>query len=75
MFATHSASLCVLTSSQAATAKPPKDGEMSGKQKGMSNTATKHSVQIDEDPTKSKKPEGPDTAKVMGTVDPKREQH
>jgi len=34
----------------------------------MSNTATKHSIKIDEDPEKSKKAEGgPDTAKVMGT--------
>jgi len=46
---------------------------MTAKQRGLSNTPTRHSTQVDEDPEKSKKPEGgPDTAKVMGTVDPNR---
>ncbi|KAK5119068.1 hypothetical protein LTR62_000279 [Meristemomyces frigidus] len=61
---------------KAATSKPPakgKEGEITGKQFGLSNTPTRHSHQIDEDPEKSKKAEGgPDTAKVMGTVDPNR---
>ncbi|KUJ21728.1 uncharacterized protein LY89DRAFT_694232 [Mollisia scopiformis] len=46
-----------------------------GKQEGLSNTDTKHSTDITNDPSKSKKSEGgPDTAKVKGTVDPKRPQ-
>lgn len=47
----------------------------SGKQEGLTNTDTKHSYDITNDPTKSKKAEGgPDTAKLKGTVDPKRGQ-
>lgn len=47
----------------------------SGKQEGLSNTDTKHSTDTTNDPSKSKKAEGgPDTAKVKGTVDPKRPQ-
>ncbi|KAI7082967.1 hypothetical protein KC356_g7939 [Hortaea werneckii] len=49
-------------------------GDISGKQYGLSTTATRHSVQIDQDPSKSKKPEGPETAKSMGTIDPNRPQ-
>lgn len=46
---------------------------MSGKQEGLSNTDTKHSTDISNNPNKSKKSEGgPDTAKVKGTVDPNR---
>ena len=42
---------------------------MSSKQQGISNTETKHSVDIANDPEKSKKGEGyPETAKVVGTV-------
>ncbi|MDI1489271.1 MAG: hypothetical protein OHK93_008549 [Ramalina farinacea] len=45
----------------------------SGKQEGLSNTDTKHSVDISNDPDKSKKGEGvPETAKLKGTVDPNR---
>lgn len=41
----------------------------------MSNTPTRHSTAIHLDPEKSKKGEGvPETAKVMGTVDPSRPQ-
>lgn len=48
---------------------------MSGKQDGLSNTDTKHSVDITNDPEKSKKGEGvPETAKVKGPVDPFRNQ-
>ncbi|KAF2767737.1 hypothetical protein EJ03DRAFT_328929 [Teratosphaeria nubilosa] len=55
--------------------KSKSPGSMEAKQYGMSNTATKHSHKIDEDPEKSKKPEGgPDTAKTVGTVDPNRPQ-
>ena len=48
---------------------------MSGKQEGLSNTDTKHSTKLEEDPDKSKKGEGtPETAKSKGTVDPNRPQ-
>ncbi len=59
---------------QAATAKPAGGfGTQSGKQEGLSNTDTKHSTDIANDPDKSKKPTGgPDTAKEKGTVDPRR---
>lgn len=61
---------------QAASAKEPQrgsQGQISGKQYGLSNTPTRHSLQIDQDPEKSKKGEGaPETAKSMGTVDPSR---
>lgn len=61
---------------QAAPSKPAAgDNTQSGKQEGLSNTDTKHSTDIANDPSKSKKSEGgPDTAKVKGTVDPKRSQ-
>lgn len=50
-----------------------KQGEISSKQQGMSNTPTRHSIPIHESNEKSKKPEGgPDTAKSMGTIDPNR---
>ncbi|MCJ1308933.1 hypothetical protein MMC25_002588 [Agyrium rufum] len=57
-----------------ATAKTPgNDNTISGKQEGISNTDTKHSTDIANDPDKSKKAEGgPDTAKVKGSVDPSR---
>lgn len=43
------------------------------KQKGISNTDTKHSIDIGNDPEKSKKAPGvPDTAKLQGTVDPSK---
>ncbi|RMX76539.1 hypothetical protein D0869_10625 [Hortaea werneckii] len=58
------------TSKQAAKGS----GDVSGKQYGLSTTATRHSHQIDQDPSKSKKPEGPETAKSMGTIDPNRPQ-
>merc|ERR1739842_118651 len=58
------------TSKQAAKGS----GDVSGKQFGLSTTATRHSHQIDQDPSKSKKPEGPETAKSMGTIDPNRPQ-
>lgn len=46
-----------------------------GKQEGLTNTDTKHSTDIGNDPSKSKKAEGgPDTAKVKGTVDVNRKQ-
>ncbi|KAK3166731.1 hypothetical protein OEA41_009856 [Lepraria neglecta] len=47
----------------------------SGKQEGLSNTDTKHSTDIANDPEKSTKAEGgPETAKNKGTVDPSRPQ-
>jgi len=50
-------------------------GAVDTKQQGLSNTPTRHSTQIDQDPEKSKKGEGnPETAKSMGTVDPNRPQ-
>lgn len=52
-----------------------KQGEITAKQQGMSNTPTRHSIPIHESDEKSKKPEGgPDTAKSMGTIDPSRPQ-
>lgn len=68
--------------SQGAPAKPgfsqadtPKQGEISSKQQGVSNTPTRHSIPIHESNEKSKKPEGgPDSAKSMGTIDPGRPQ-
>lgn len=57
---------------ESASSKTPKKGnsaDISSKQLGMSNTPTRHSTQIDQDPEKSKKGEGtPETAKSMGTV-------
>jgi len=50
-------------------------GSQSSKQEGLTNTDTKHSTDITNDPTNSKKGEGaPETAKVKGTVDPNRPQ-
>lgn len=47
----------------------------SGKQEGLSNTDTKHSTDIANNPEKSTKGEGgPETAKNKGTVDPTRPQ-
>ncbi|KAK5172394.1 hypothetical protein LTR16_011737 [Cryomyces antarcticus] len=63
-------------SDKAVPAKTPKSmNEMSGKQAGLSNTSTKHSTDIANDPEKSKKGEGgPETAKTMGTVSVDRPQ-
>jgi hypothetical protein len=48
-------------------------GKYSGAQEGLSNTDTKHSTDISENPDKSKKAEGtPETAKTKGPVDPNR---
>ncbi|KAK0943383.1 hypothetical protein LTR29_005171 [Friedmanniomyces endolithicus] len=60
---------------QAAQSKAPLKGDagqISSKQFGLSNTPTRHSTQIDQDQEKSKKAEGVDTAKAMGTIDPQR---
>ncbi|KAK5115837.1 hypothetical protein LTR85_009431 [Meristemomyces frigidus] len=61
-----------------ATAKPPqkgKQGEVTGKQFGLSNTPTRHSEKIEESGEKSTKGEGtPETAKSMGTVSVDRPQ-
>ncbi|QSZ35809.1 hypothetical protein DSL72_006931 [Monilinia vaccinii-corymbosi] len=59
----------------AASKEPQGKNSQSGKQEGLSNTDTKHSTDITNDPSKSKKSEGaPETAKVKGTVDPNRPQ-
>ncbi|RAL62279.1 hypothetical protein DID88_004846 [Monilinia fructigena] len=59
----------------AASKEPQGKSTQSGKQEGLSNTDTKHSTDITNDPSKSKKSEGaPETAKVKGTVDPNRPQ-
>ncbi|KAL9128159.1 MAG: hypothetical protein Q9217_003102 [Psora testacea] len=57
----------------AAGSKPPGDfDKQSGKQEGLSNTDTKHSTDIANDPEKSTKSNGmPETAKSKGTVDPR----
>ncbi|KAK6584878.1 hypothetical protein PZA11_003102 [Diplocarpon coronariae] len=64
------------SSDKAAASKPIGDkNSQTSKQEGLTNTDTKHSTDITNDPEKSKKGEGaPDTAKVKGTVDPKRPQ-
>ena len=61
---------------QAAASKPVGDKTtQSGKQEGLSNTNTKHSTDITNDPNKSNKGEGsPETSKSKGTVDPQRPQ-
>jgi len=67
----------ILTITKGESSKEPSNhpGEMDTKQKGLSNTPTRHSTAIHEDPEKSKKGEGvPETAKLMGPVDPKRPQ-
>lgn len=63
------------TEDKSAPSKEPVPGGTSQKQAGLSNTNTKHSVAIGNDPGFSKKGEGaPDTAKQQGTVDPQRPQ-
>ena len=62
---------------EAASSKSPGGltTSQSGKQEGLSNTDTKHSTDIANDPEKSKKGEGsPETAKLKGTVSPARPQ-
>ena len=55
-----------------AASKSPAGGmetTQSGKQEGLSNTDTKHSTDIANNPEKSKKGEGaPETAKLKGTI-------
>lgn len=60
----------------AAASKPAGgQGTQSGKQEGLSNTDTKYSTNIADDPDKSTKGEGsPETSKSKGTVDPQRPQ-
>jgi len=61
---------------EAAASKPAgSQNTQSGKQEGLSNTDTKHSTDITNNPEKSRKGEGsPETAKLKGPVDPKRPQ-
>jgi len=59
----------------AASKEPLGKNTTSAKQEGLSNTDTKHSGDITNDKNKSSKGEGSvETAKVKGTVDPKRPQ-
>ncbi|MCJ1478838.1 hypothetical protein MMC13_007522 [Lambiella insularis] len=46
----------------------------SGKQEGLTNTDTKHSTDLSEREDTPMKPEGPESAKAKGTVDPSRPQ-
>jgi len=64
------------TGAETSTSKPAgSQNTQSGKQEGLSNTDTKHSTDITNDKSKSKKGEGvPESAKAKGTVDPKRPQ-
>ncbi|KAL8741456.1 MAG: hypothetical protein Q9190_005938 [Brigantiaea leucoxantha] len=59
---------------KAAASKDPGGFDtQSGKQEGIANTDTRHSTDIENDPEKSKKGEGTiETAKLKGTVDPRR---
>ena len=62
---------CKANQKQSATSKEVKKddaGSISSKQLGLSNTPTRHSTQPDQDPEKSKKAEGTETAKSMGTI-------
>ena len=61
---------------QAAPSKlPVGTNTTSEKQEGLSNSNTKHSLDLDSNPEKSKKGEGVvETAKVKGPVDPGRPQ-
>ncbi|KAL9000283.1 MAG: hypothetical protein Q9169_001000 [Polycauliona sp. 2 TL-2023] len=61
-------------SDKAAPSKPPTGSNTtSQKQEGLSNTNTKHSTDLDNNPDKSKKGEGVvETAKVKGSVDPRK---
>ncbi|KAI9840395.1 MAG: hypothetical protein M1837_001653 [Sclerophora amabilis] len=61
---------------RAASSKSPGSRHtQSGKQEGLTNTDTKHSTDIANDPSKSKKGEGmPETAKSKGTVSHNRPQ-
>ncbi|TVY17827.1 hypothetical protein LARI1_G004794 [Lachnellula arida] len=61
---------------QSATSGPAgSQNTQSGKQEGLSNTDTKHSTDITNNPDKSSKGEGvPETAKTKGPVDPNRPQ-
>jgi hypothetical protein len=46
---------------------------MSGKQEGLSNTDTKYSIDLTNNPNKAQKGEGaPETSKLKGTVDVNR---
>jgi len=54
----------------AASKSPGGRGTTSGKQEGLSNTDTKYSIDLTNNPDKSQKGEGtPETAKLKGTVD------
>lgn len=56
-----------------ASKEPGGKNTQSGKQEGLSNTDTKHSTDITNNPSKSQKLEGaPETARLKGTVDPAR---
>ncbi|KAI4270558.1 MAG: hypothetical protein LQ337_006603 [Flavoplaca oasis] len=61
---------------KAAPSKPPSGANTtSQKQEGLTNTNTRHSTDLDNNPDKSKKGEGVvETAKVKGSVDPGRPQ-
>ncbi|KAL8948721.1 MAG: hypothetical protein Q9222_005116 [Ikaeria aurantiellina] len=53
----------------------PASGPKASKQEGLSNTDTKHSTDMDNNPDKSKKGEGSvETGKLKGAVDPSRPQ-
>ncbi|EPE26516.1 hypothetical protein GLAREA_02429 [Glarea lozoyensis ATCC 20868] len=57
----------------AASKTPGGEGTMSKKQEGLSNTDTKYSIDLTNNPNKAQKGEGgPETAKLKGTVDSRR---
>ncbi|KAL8915989.1 MAG: hypothetical protein Q9172_006520 [Xanthocarpia lactea] len=63
------------TDKAAPSKSPVGTNTTSQKQEGLSNTDTKHSLDLDSNPEKSKKGEGVvETAKVKGAVDPGRPQ-
>ncbi|KAL8857516.1 MAG: hypothetical protein Q9178_005844 [Gyalolechia marmorata] len=63
------------TDKAAPSKSPVGTNTTSQKQEGLTNTDTKHSLELDSNPEKSKKGEGVvETAKVKGSVDPGRPQ-
>lgn len=79
IFYLQKANMDFILTFQAAASKPTENpgtgASQSSKQEGLSNTDTKHSTDITNNPDKSSKGEGaPETAKLKGTVDPKRPQ-
>jgi len=67
--------MLMIMKGESAKAPSGDPGAIDTKQQGLSTTPTRHSTDIHNNPEKSKKGEGaPETAKLMGPVDPNRPQ-